>query len=56
MTGGMQGFNYRVINGDGREIRGEVMALNAGSAESILRDKGYLVKKLDKKMSYQGLK
>jgi type IV pilus assembly protein PilC len=49
MAIGMQVFIYKAINSNGLVIRGEVMAMDAGGAESILREKGYLIKTINNK-------
>jgi type IV pilus assembly protein PilC len=47
MTGGMRVFNYKAINSEGQMLHGEVMAMDAPGAETILREKGYLIKTIN---------
>jgi type IV pilus assembly protein PilC len=56
MTKGMQVFNYKAINSDGLVIHGEVMAMDAGGAEAMLREKGYLIKTINNKRQIWELK
>jgi type II secretory pathway component PulF len=56
MANGMQVFNYKAINSDGLVIHREVMVMDAGGAEAMLREKGYLIKTINNKRQIREMK